>query len=151
MCPRARKGVHMIEDLFPESMPESGKPPPRPRWVSTQVDPKYSMPLITVELIPSWSAKDAWVIGWCVMVDKVSADEWMPGTKTRDGWPWYRPDDQPSGLAFGTAAGVAARAAKIVLAQILTYTADPETLAAGRDVSDAMELRARRWLLGEEL
>lgn len=110
---------------------------------------KWKYPRIEVRLISMWTHKHGWQIGWFARVDQ-ALDEWHPQSPTAylrtANYPWYRPDSMPSSNRFEMAAGSAARAVKIVLAQMKEYTTDGDNAADLVTVSENIEAQAQAWL-----
>lgn len=119
------------------------------RWIGSCVD-KWNHPRIEVRLISRWTSEHAWQIGWFVRLDK-ALDEWHPSVPqahlSMAHYPWYRLDELPKSTRFEIAAGTAARAVKIVLAQMREFAADDEAVADSMTISDQVESQAQAWLL----
>lgn len=132
-----------FNDLFPETL---GGPVLPVRFDSSLLCEKYQTPLAAAEFRPLWDDKNGvWTIGWFCYVCRASADEWIVGKETPADWPWYRPASPPTGRDLNVALAVAARAMKIVLAQIKQY-GRPKAAKAADELIDVLELQARRWL-----
>lgn len=117
-------------------------------WESELVD-RWGHARVVVRLISCWTGEKGWQVGWYVRLD-AAGDEWHPSNPKAHlrmaNYPWYRLDDLPTSTRFGIAAGEAARAAKIVLAQMLEYADDAAAAEAARVLSDRIEVQARAWL-----
>ncbi len=117
-------------------------------WRGVLLD-KWGHSRIVVRLISSWTAKIGWRVGWFVQLDN-AVDEWHPSApweyRRMVQYPWYRLDDMPSADRFEVAAGVAARAVKIVLAQMFEYAEDGLSSEEARDISCQIEAQAQAWL-----
>lgn len=117
-------------------------------WIGVLRD-KWDYPRVEVRLISSWTAKHGWRVGWFIQLDK-AVDEWHPSApgayKRMANYPWYRLDELPSADKFEVAAGVAARAVKIVLAQMLEYAGDEYAKDEALAISDRIEAQAQAWL-----
>ncbi|WP_407364084.1 hypothetical protein HKW97_23730 (plasmid) [Pseudomonas luteola] len=110
---------------------------------------KFGHATVVVKLLPSWSSDTGlWTVGWFCLVDR-SVDEWMPGQRTHAGWPWYRPAQQPCSRSYDIACAVAARAAKIVLEQMLEFTGSEDVNTSVRQLQDRIEKQAMQWLQPE--
>lgn len=128
-------------DLFPETL---GKAPTPIEYVSPDMLCKWGHPRVTVRLIPSWDEKSGlWYVGWLCMLDK-AVDEHLPTKVTPSGYPWYRPGEFPYSKDLDVAKGIAGRAVKIVMEQMLGYVA-PDIVPAARLVQDTIEKDAQRW------
>lgn len=121
-------------------------------WTGVLLD-KWSRPRIEVRLISDWTSKHGWRIGWFVQLDN-AVDEWHPSMPSAHlriaNYPWYRLDELPNSDHFEVAAGVAARALKIVLAQMLEYVADSQVTEEAAAISERIELQAQAWLKTKE-
>ena len=124
-----------------------------PSWTGTELD-RWGHPRVTARLVPEWSERCGWVCGWFAQVDQ-AVDEWHPGAPDKHlrlaHYPWHRLDELPNSPRFAIAAGVAARALKIVLEQMVSYTDDPATVTDIRKVQELIETQARAWLTGDTL
>lgn len=131
-------------DLFPETqgqiLPEE--------WLSDSKD-RYGFPLVVVRLLSKWEEIDGmWHVGWLVNAG-TALDEWHPNNpdayKAHSDYPWYRLETLPMGKTRNLALGIAGRAAKIVLAQMLPYI-DTSLHAEVTRIQEQIEQQARMWL-----
>lgn len=117
-------------------------------WCGVLLD-KWGHPRIVVRLISSWTAKLGWQVGWFIQLDN-AVDEWHPSApnayKRMANYPWYRLDELPNSARFEIAAGAAARAVKIVLAQMLEYAMDGQASEEAVTISHRIEAQAQTWL-----
>lgn len=116
-------------------------------WSGELLD-KWGYPRVEVRLISSWTATQGWQVGWFVKLDG-AVDEWHPSApaahKRMSNYPWYRLDKLPNSERFEVAAGVAARALKIVLAQMLESAADGQARDEATTLSERIEVQAQAW------
>ncbi len=136
-----------VADLFPETLGELG---PLVAYASQDHCDEYGYPRVAVRLVPKWdSASGLWTVGWVCQVDK-AVDEWFPGTTPPAGYPYYRTTEQPASRNLAVACAMAARLVKIVMLQMLAYTACAETISNVKRIEQDLESQAQRWFLGED-
>ncbi|WKB50556.1 hypothetical protein [Eleftheria terrae] len=143
---RLSRGVEVLE-LFPET--QERQEPVRFKWCGGVKD-TWGHPRVEVHLMGLWFCTEGWRVGWMVRLDK-ALDEWYPGdphrhAKYRD-YPWYRLETMPTSTQLVLASAAAARAAKIVLAQMTAYSVDQAGVDDANRLSMEIEDQARRWLL----
>lgn len=142
-----------MNDLFPETVAEQAVNGPAAEFKlhSLRVD-GYGHPVATLELIPRWSPKTGWTVGWLVRLERC-LDEWHPNApnewRRHASYPWYRPDEMPCSGTLAVAAGTALRAAKLVLAQMKGW-APPELHEDADQLSQAAERLAMQLLVEGE-
>lgn len=133
-------------DLFPETVVKAA--PCVTEWRSGLLD-KWDHPRIEFRLIAKWDDVQGWLCGWLVRLDG-ALDEWHPSApneyKRHASYPWYRLDEMPRSNHFSLAAASAARAARIVLEQMLSYANDAACVEEARAISSQVEEQARAWL-----
>lgn len=138
-------------DLFPETAGTLAEAA-APSWTGAELD-RWGHPRVIARLIPEWSERRGWVCGWFAQVDQ-ALDEWHPGAADKHlrlaHYPWYRLDELPNSPRFAIAAGVAARALKIVLEQMASYAEDGDAAQDIRTVQEQIETQARAWLMGDK-
>jgi hypothetical protein len=133
-------------DLFPETIQAQPINIEAGQWQGQMLDPKWQQPLIEIRLLPVWS--ELWTVGWFIQCGNC-VDEWHPRNpkawRAHSSYPWHRIDQMPQGLHLATGMANAARAVRLVLAQMITWC-PPEMHADITQVSDAIEAQARQWL-----
>jgi hypothetical protein len=128
-------------DLFPETL---GKPPAPIEYTSATMRNKWDQSRLIVRLIPSWDAQAGlWSVGWFCLIDK-ALDEHLPLKVTPPNYPWYRPATFPQGRSLDVAQGIAARAVKIVMEQMVEHVGE-DILPELRRLQHQIERDAQRW------
>lgn len=147
--PTAAAEIQSLQ-LFPETVqPGRGARKPTTVEIHGQACDEHGHPLVRANLLGLWDPRDGWTVGWLVQAGQ-ALDEWHPGA--RDAWrvhrsyPWYRlSTGMPCSSSYALAAGQAARAAALVLAQMREFV-PPAAEADFQAVSDRLEAHAREWL-----
>lgn len=138
----------MTEHLFPETLSPVVAPDEACTWSGPSTD-KWGHAAVTVKLLPMWFADEGWICGWLIHI-ATALDEWHPvnpnAWKQHSSYPWHRPDTMPQSGSKVVAMAMAARECRIVIAQMLVYI-PPELHAEVSEISDAIEVQARTWLL----
>ena len=133
-------------DLFPETQGQAISE--HTEWTGELRD-NYGHAITVLRLIPEWSARDGWTVGWFAQVGS-AVDEWHPRNPDRHKqhpcYPWHRLDSMPTSKTLAIAAANATRAANIVLAQMLEYATSDAHAEEAKALQRAAEARARHWL-----
>lgn len=136
------------EHLFPETLSQAVNPDQECTWLGSTLN-RWDEPVATVKLLPVWFDDRGWMCGWLIHI-ATALDEWHPlnpnAWKQHSTYPWHRPDTMPQSGNKVLAMAMAARECRIVIAQMLVYI-PPELHAEVSEISDAIEVQARTWLL----